>query len=830
MIKFLLKGQISQCMSRVKTDAFFCLAWTPWLYIMLLLVLPCTQLYAQDTGYIKGVIKDNTGNTLPFAHVSVHSLNKQVVSDENGFYKIEKIPKGSYIIEVSSLGFAKQSKTVDLEKKNTVSVNFSMKEDTEVLSEVVVSGAYESEVKRIKSKGYSVSSIDTEFLKGQTMSINSLLDRTAGVRVRRSGGMGSDFEFSLDGMSGKSVRFFVNGIPLDYFGSVYSINNIPIALIDRVDLYKGVVPVDLGSDALGGAVNVVLNNEQRNFLDASYSYGSFNTHQATLQGQWSDQKTGLTTRISSFYNYSDNDYAIWGRNVTWADASTGFRPVQFTKDDPAYRFNDDFESKCLKADIGFVNTKWADQFFISTLFTDLDQGVQHGSTMSRVYGEMRYEEDLVMPSVTYAKDSLFLDGLSISLFGGYSRMRGVSIDTTSNTYDWRGLVVSQDLDGGERRNQRSLFSLTQNSVLANTKISYTINEQMGVVLNYVYKDIERTGDDDFAPWYTIPFSQPQYLSTHYLGFSYNTFLFDNRLKSSVFAKHFVYNATVNDVGAAENDYIQEIVTNYHNTGAGLASSFKLNNTFLFKLSLEKAYRLPDPQEALGNGTDIVNSPYLKPEQSANANLGLVLSHIRLGQDKTISAEVNGFFRDTKDYIRLNPAAVAPSDGRYENINDVRSMGMELDVNYSHARWLLINLNGTYLDSRNNLKYDEYGNRNLVHGDRIPNTPFLMSNASVSVKAPNLLQQNSRSTFYCQVGYVHEYFLDWESLGDPSKKNTIPSQWPVDVGASYTFPNKHLSIGVDVSNVFHAQIYDNFLLQKPGRAFSIKARYLLVNNI
>ena len=63
-------------------------------------------------------------------------------------------------------------------------------------------------------------------------------------------------------------------------GSAMALNNIPVNLADRLEVYKGVVPVQLGADAMGGAVNVVTNQKANNYLDLSHSYGSFNTNRS----------------------------------------------------------------------------------------------------------------------------------------------------------------------------------------------------------------------------------------------------------------------------------------------------------------------------------------------------------------------------------------------------------------------------------------------------------------------------------------------------------------------------------------------------------------------
>lgn len=89
------------------------------------------------------------------------------------------------------------------------------------------------------------------------------MNRTTGIKVREEGGVGSDFDLSINGMSGNSVRYFLDGMPLDTKGSGVSLANLPINIIDRIEIYKGVVPASLGTDALGGAINIITKQEKR---------------------------------------------------------------------------------------------------------------------------------------------------------------------------------------------------------------------------------------------------------------------------------------------------------------------------------------------------------------------------------------------------------------------------------------------------------------------------------------------------------------------------------------------------------------------------------------
>ena len=52
-------------------------------------------------------------------------------------------------------------------------------------------------------------------------------------------------------MSGKAVKFFIDGVPLEMLGKGVDLSTLPVNMADRVEIYKGVVPVHLSTDAMG---------------------------------------------------------------------------------------------------------------------------------------------------------------------------------------------------------------------------------------------------------------------------------------------------------------------------------------------------------------------------------------------------------------------------------------------------------------------------------------------------------------------------------------------------------------------------------------------------
>src|SRR5690606_13117751 len=104
---------------------------------------------------------------------------------------------------------AKQKKisaTLHAEKKHIdIALNNS---DYQTLEEVLIQS--KTVKQKIEEKGFAVGVIETKGVALQSVQVNELLDRTAGVRVRQSGGLGSQANYILNGMSGNSVKIFID--------------------------------------------------------------------------------------------------------------------------------------------------------------------------------------------------------------------------------------------------------------------------------------------------------------------------------------------------------------------------------------------------------------------------------------------------------------------------------------------------------------------------------------------------------------------------------------------------------------------------------------------
>lgn len=791
----------------------------------LLLVALSTFVYAQSTSVVTGKVYDEKGAAVPFASVIIDSLNLGAVSDANGVYKIGKVPFGIHLIKARALGFYETSENVLVNGANPVQKDFYIKEDIRHLDEVVVEG--QSEATEKKAEAYAVEVIDTKKIQNRDINMNQLTTQTAGIRVRESGGLGSNFSYSLNGMSGRSVRFFVDGIPIDRYGSGYSINNFPVNLIERVEIYKGVVPPQFGSDALGGVINILSKNSFYNYLDASYSFGSFNTHRAALSTRWIDETSNLFVDLQGYYNYSDNSYKVWGPGVEVADPNTG-RAIEIkTK-----RFHDAYRSASGKIDVGMLDKPWADQIKLSFLYADNHNELQHGATMASVIGEATRSETSYAPSLFYTKKDLFIDGLEGSLFSSISWLKSYTVDTSSRIYNWYGQVIderSTNSEMGAGRNGKSLLTLNTQNQFHQANFTYTIAANQKINFNYTYDGTTWDGNDPLISNRTASFKEPQDLNKQVISLAYEAVIFNENLNSTFWVKNYDLK-----VATVDEEYVTDslgyrpvafpIERQTNSFGYGVALKYNFQKYHIAKLSLEKSFRLPDADELLGDGLFVRTSPDLLPEESINLNISWLASDIPLNKKSHISFEPSFFYRDTYNLI-LYRVQNNIGTGSYNNIGKVRGIGGSMDVKYTYKNFLELNGNATYQALRDWNKYDG-ANRNQTYQDLLPNTPYLMANGGLTLRKGNVFSENDELSFFWDLQYVHEFYLNWPSLGNPDTKAVIPTQFMNSTGISLSMNSGMYNVSLGCQNIFNEQVYDNYLLQKPGRGFSIKLRTYL----
>lgn len=781
---------------------------------------------SKDGAQLSGHIKSAEGAVLAGAVVAVKSTNTGAVSDAEGYYLLQNLKPGTYQLEVSALGYHALSDKITLGKGQILSRDFTLKSNDKTLNEVQVYG--KTETQQLKEQAFSVNAIQTKQFANTTADLNQILTRSVGVNIREQGGLGSDFNFSINGLSGKQVKFFLDGVPMENFGSSLALNNIPVNLAERIEVYKGVVPVELGADALGGAVNVVTNQTTKKYLDASYSFGSFNTHRSSLSARFTHEKTGLILNVNGFYNSSSNNFLM--RNNPKYDLK--IQVVEGEGNDLRYvqknvkRFHDDFESKMIQAETGFMNKKWADVFLIGLTYSNQYKQIQTRASQEAVVGGADRKNNFLMPTLKFKKSDFLVKGLSTNLFASYASDKSVIADTSKSTFDWAGRRISYGNTGGELSDHFSIYHYTNTSVLGRANFAYKINETHSVNVNYNFSSVSRKAYDDLdLTGRRNAFAKPNKIKKQVAGLAWQSEFFDRRLTNTAFGKYYDFSALVREVVIYTGGVgliTDDTKSAYHYFGYGFASRFKLTEEAGLKASAEHAYRLQDAEEIFGDGINVMANPDLKPEKSNNFNVGGY--YFKRFNKHTVSAEASWFLRDAKNFIYYVPTQVRYAI--YNNVGIVKIDGVEGEVKYTYNNLFSAMLNASYQNARNNRKLQEYTQlADPTYGDRIPNQPYFFVNSEIGI-GKSLQGGASRIQLTWFGQYIHEYYLTWPSQGSKSTKNVIPSQLIHNLSLSYSLQNGRYNVSLESRNLTNELAYDNFKLQKPGRAFYVKLRYFL----
>lgn len=784
--------------------------------ILLILVLLATgfaqQLIAQS---IYGKVVDAQKHPVDFATVHIEGTLEAVYTDENGVFSLHPTVKGVQLLSITRVGYSAINMQLDI--KGNLNLGTLVMQEQNQMEDVLVVG--KSTLRKIKEQSFAVNAIDMKKLSNSAADLTQLVNRSAGVNVREEGGMGSGFSFNLNGFSGNQVKFFLDGVPLDNLGNSFGLANLSPNMIRQIEVYKGVLPVSLASDALGGAVNIVTRNDA-NYLDLSYTVGSFNTHKVSLNGAFTNQK-GFTVRSNFFYNFSDNNYKVY---VPIVDLDS----KEILRHQWARRFHDQFQGAGVKLEAGWQDKRWADQFLLGIIASGYNKDVQNGVTMERVFGAITSSSNTLAPSLTYSKKGLLNEKLDLNAHIRYSINEYQYIDTTALRYNWLGESVPQSsATSGE--DIRSRLKIKDNELIMLANGTYHLTNRMNLALNYKYARVDRDLSDKEDPE-NPEFLIPQSIDKHTSGLGWE--LKEKRWNVALFGK--LYAMKGNSFEYVDQFLPTQRLESFTNTmvkpGYGTALSWYFLPGWQLKGSYEQTYRLPDAIELFGDGLFNKRNPNLKPESSHNVNTNLLFDQFFQGHHH-LSAEAGMVWRKSKDFIQKE---LSDPSTQYINLGEVLTTGVEANIRYEFRKLFHAGGNITYQKITDNMEYITISNslgttsrKNLTYKDQLPNLPYLFGNWNVGMNFEDLWVKRSALTVDYYLDYVHDFYLAWPSLGSAATKSVIPRQIAHSVAATYSLAKGRYNISVECRNIGNAKLYDNYLLQKPGRAFFLKLRYTIM---
>ena len=785
------------------------------LFLSFLLLLISISAFSQHKTMISGKVLSTEKTTVDFATVYLKGTNYGGTTNEEGIYHLQA-PAGEYTLVVSAIGYKTVEKPVKLMRGERTKMNVVISPQATELDEVVV---VSNGVTRLKRSAFNAVALDTKALQNSTQNLSEALAQAPGMKIRESGGVGSDMQLMMDGFTGKHIKIFIDGVPQEGVGSSFGLNNIPVNYAERIEVYKGVVPVGFGTDAIGGVINIITKkNRNKWFLDASYSYGSFNTHKSYVNfGQ--TFRSGLTYEINVFQNYSDNNYYV---DTPVKDFTTG--AINKKKIEHVKRFHDTYHNEAVIGKIGFVDKKWADRLMFGFTYSHMYKDIQTGVRQEVVFGGKYRKGYSIMPSLDYRKRDFFVRGLDVVLTANYNKNMTNNVDTSSYEYNWRGEMRPLRMPGEQsNQNTRSDNNNWNGTLTANYRIGKAHTFTFNHVINAFRRSNQSLLNED-SEANAIPKETRKNIS----GLSYRLMPTEH-WNLSVFGKY--YNQFIAGpvaTSSAQDDYIRT-TNSVSAMGYGAAGTYFILKSLQAKLSYEKAYRLPTNEEMFGDEDLETGDISLKPENSDNVNLNL--SYNETFGKHSVYVEGGLIYRNTKDYIQRNISDLSGGKygATYVNHGRVETKGYNISVRYGFANWVSVGGNFTQMNVRDNVKTVTSGTNqeSLTYGARMPNLPYQFANSDVTFYWRNLWKKgNTLSVTYDNL-YMHSFPLYSEAVGSESEF-VVPTQFSHNLTLSYGIQNGRYNISFECRNLTNEKLYDNFSLQKAGRAFYGKVRVYFGN--
>jgi outer membrane receptor for ferrienterochelin and colicins len=212
-----------------------------------------------QNGVLTGTIFSKN-EPLAFASVQLEGTKLGTNTNNQGEFKLTGIQAGSYLIQVTYLGYKDFKETIQFQSGDTLHLDIQLVENEDLMEEVVVTGTmkptYVSK-SPVKVDVITAKQLDV-FLPAASSSIIDNIQLVNGVQEVTACGVCYTNSISINGLDGAYTAILMDGMPMyGNLASVYGLNGIPNMIIDRFEVIKGPNSTLYGSEAVAGVINII---------------------------------------------------------------------------------------------------------------------------------------------------------------------------------------------------------------------------------------------------------------------------------------------------------------------------------------------------------------------------------------------------------------------------------------------------------------------------------------------------------------------------------------------------------------------------------------------
>ncbi len=664
------------------------------LLVCLGLLLIALESLSQTT--INVVSEDN--QPIPSVHISLYSKNGKHISTKLTntlgiltFSNEETKGYQSFVAKIRFIGFKPLQSTLIAGKK----YNFTLKESNVMLNQVVVTAQYSANSP--EKAVHKIEIIGRKKIEAMAaVNLEDVLSNSLGIRISQDGVLGSGI--SLQGMSGQNVKILIDGIPVvGRLNGNVDLAQINLDNIERIEIVKGPLSVNYGTNALAGAINLITKkNPKDKFSVGASSYNE------------SSGKYNLTGKIA--FNKNKNDVVITGgRNYFdgWNDGDATFKNPKPYADSSRYKAwkpkEQYFGGIQLGRTIKGLGVKYKGDIF--------DEMVLNRGYPRAPYQETAFDDDY---KTTRLDNALFINkklkkNQSFDFLASYNHYKRIK-----NTYFTNLTNLDRILTLNSGDQDTSLFNqILSRGTYANQMDSSIFSYQIGYAINIQQAEGRRIEDKrkeqgDYALYGSTEINLNNLIVRPGIRYAYNT--------------------------SYKTPLLPSLNLKYG------------KDKYTIRASYARGFRAPSLKELYFNFVDInhnvVGSSNLIAETSSNYNL--TMAYNILHNDLIFKTELGGFYNNIKNQISL--ANVQGTQYTYVNVGSFQSLGGRFDfqMGYKHLK---LNIGGTYIGRSNNI--------NVADAPQFSYSPELRSSLLYEMKQKQL----TFAVFYKYQGKLPRVVLD-----------------------------------------------------------------------
>lgn len=275
-------------------------------HYIVMLVLVCLGISSHAENPVKEgnrvsgyVIERGTEENIPFATVQIVGRSGGTVSDEKGQFVFRNLPAGKYTLRVQAMGYKPLEKAVTVGNTVTPDVYFSLEEESFMTDEVVVS-ANRNEVSR-KMAPVVVNVMSTKLFETvNSTDLAKTLNFQSGLRVENNCQNCGFPQVRINGLEGPYSQILINSRPIiSALSGVYGLEQIPVNMIERVEVVRGGGSALFGANAVGGTINIITKDPVSNSFQVASTMSNMNGK------SWEQYMGGNVSLVAK-----DNSYGI----------------------------------------------------------------------------------------------------------------------------------------------------------------------------------------------------------------------------------------------------------------------------------------------------------------------------------------------------------------------------------------------------------------------------------------------------------------------------------------------------------------------------------------